>query len=352
MKYFITIFLSLLCAAIAQAQGIVPIKLRQQTVSYQPVHFHITSVIDDRADTATIGIMRLGIANKQTLVTLQGGVADGINTFIKNNVRQHNSTTAVTVHITKLAVSEKSAGFKEEADVSIAIAYYLGDRQLVEYSGSSYQQTSADASPYVEKLIRSTLENSLKQFDSWVVDHPEALVAPSITVTVSMGTATQNADQIPYLQHPVLTLSDFQGRPNEMSIAAAETYSGIGVTYAMKSHDGQMVVDVVVTPYFDKYRSWCKPNARDARTLSHEQAHMDITAINTCKLLQALRTASYTQQNYQQVINQLEQDYLKSSDDEQTTYDGETHHGTIPAKQAEWKQRVNEELQQQSCYQH
>lgn len=350
MKQLLLILFVFLSFA-SHAQDVRYIKLKQTHVEYRPVNYHITGVADDRANTNTIGVMKFGIMNKRMSVDLRNGVTNSLENFIKNNVTQDASTPAVTLHITRLEVSEKDAGMREEADVSIALAFYYGETKLVEYTGSGYQQTSLDASPYVEKLIRTTLENSLKQFDGWVASRPGILSAPSVKINVVMGTTTDDPDELPFTTHPTLAISDFTGRPDPLSVAAAETYSGMGISYSSQREGGHVTVQVVITPYFDKNKSWCKPNYKNARTLAHEQIHLDITAINTCALVHALETAEYTPENYIQKITQLHKEYMKMTETEQDQYDGETHHGLISKQQNAWEKKVKQQLSSESCYQ-
>src|SRR6202012_2743460 len=69
--------------------------------------------------------------------------------------------------ISQLEISEKQAGRVEQLDIAIKITFYQGDRKLIEYAGSGYQQSNIDASMYIEQLIRDRIENCLKEFDKW-----------------------------------------------------------------------------------------------------------------------------------------------------------------------------------------
>lgn len=128
------------------------------------------------------------------------------------------------------------------------------------------------------------------------------------------------------------------------------TVSGIGVGYASSTKNGQIVLDVTVTPYFNKATSWFKPAGRNTRVLAHEQTHFDITAIKACELVAAIRKASFTQDNYVKLLEELQMKNAQESNDEEVLYDKETVHGTIADIKAAWEKKITEQVRSIGCY--
>jgi len=167
---------------------------------------------------------------------------------------------------------------------------------------------------------------------------------------VAIGRTTDKPNCIVYsLQRP-LSIADFTGPAEGQIEELAATYSGIGMGYSSQTQNGQVVLDLKVTPYFDKSQSWFKEEGKNPRVLAHEQAHFDITAIKACELAETIRNTSFTQENYQQLIQQLQKQNAKDANEEEATYDSETNHGIIEGKQIEWQARLKQKVREMGCY--
>ena len=106
---------------------------------------------------------------------------------------------------------------------------------------------------------------------------------------------TGNAgDTIYYDMNRKLDWTDFKGRPDANSAAAAITESGFGYRMSMQSVNGKANMIITVFCYFNKKKSWVKAGMNTGYGLIHEQHHFDITYINACLFIRKLRAASFT----------------------------------------------------------
>jgi DNA polymerase elongation subunit (family B) len=170
-----------------------------------------------------------------------------------------------------------------------------------------------------------------------------------VNITVSIADAEADNNLILYKAGKKLSIEDFKGKTDEHSDGVAATYSGISLEMQGLSKNGVMNITVKLTVYFDKTKSWMKRDGKTERVLAHEQIHFDLTAMKACALAKALREESYTLQNVQQKIRQLQEQHTQELNKLQQAYDKETKHGTIADKQAEWAARVAKELASNSC---
>lgn len=327
------------------------IKLKQEKASFKPQRFHIISVTDDRADTTNIGTMHAGILNKLTQINLQNGSTASISRFIENNIVQDTATAGIELHIIQLEISEKITGMKQQADLAMGVAFYFYGNKLVEYSGSAFMQTGADASIYIETLIRQNLERSLKEFDKWLEQNKNSITKNAgVEVNVEIARTLDDLDQILYSKSRPLTFDDFKGEPDDLSIGAAATFSGVDMKYYTETKNGLTAVKVVLTPYADKSKSWKKKDINNSNILQHEQLHFDITAIKACELADSIRQQVFTVDNFGSILK----DMLRRTDKEtmqmQLMYDKETVHGTNTKKQKEWNENITALLDKLSCY--
>jgi hypothetical protein len=339
------------------AQDIKYIELKNIKISSPLKNYHIVLVKDDRPDTSNIGSIRTGVFNKKmTPLNLQNGVRNSFTRFINNNVVQDTSTTALELHISRLSVTEKSSsGLKIENELTISFSFFDGSQKLVENTAGGTTQSTGDASKLIEELIRGNLENTLHQFDDWWLKNQAAYTIqktkPAINVEVSLEENAQDSDIVAYSSKRPLTLDDFQGKPDDLSRAAAISYTVLFIKYSSARDISNLtIVDVYVIANFDKTRSWCLKNSRTQETLEHEQRHFDITAIKACELAKMIKEFQFSVDNYPRELEKLQKQKQKELGQMQDQYDSETRHGTIPAMQERWNKIIKDQLQNLTCY--
>jgi hypothetical protein len=345
MRYFFfLLYLVLPSVAFSQSPKIVKLKATGGNISINS--YHITKVVDDRQDTTNIGIMRAGLRNKQVPVNLVNGAADAITHFISTFVNQSENNQGIELHIQQLAISEKTSGLKEQADLTAGFGFFKNGKKLTEYNGTSYIQTGMDASPYIGKLVSQSIESVLKDFDSWWTKNKhlfDEVQNDKLKVTVVLDTIAYDDDLIAYSQQP-LTISDFAAEPDGMTKALAITYSGFALRSQTQNENGVSSAVINLFPYFDKTKSWMKKDGKNEYVLAHEQLHFDITALKCFELLAFLKQHTFNLKSFQEDVAALQKKFLKETEQLQAQYDKETQHGMLKAKQKEWEQKIKEEL--------
>lgn len=344
MKVFLAVLLGLIVAPLcAVAQEGVEIDISGDKATYTPVHFHVTDVTDSRTFTNTIGKV-----NEGPLI-IKGGLAAAIKAYTTH--AKAEQSVPVTMQINRFEVKEKQAGSKRQFELTMSIAYYAGKSKLLEYSGSAYAQSLTDVAPYVEKLLKDNISGNLKEFDAWMAKNKETISAePMVTVNVFMSGVADKPGHIAYAKDKKLYMTDFEAEPDESSMGAAATLSGIGMKMQGSTLRNTTKVDVTLTVYFDKSRSWMKPQGKNVTTLQHEQLHFDITAIKACMLKQQIEQAKFSPGNYKEELRDMLAKVQEEAGDMQNTYDRETEHGTIIDEQEKWTKRIEEMKRQQACY--
>jgi hypothetical protein len=331
------------------------IKLKGERLTAKPLNYHIIGIKDDRKDTATVGSVRSGVfSKKEVSLNLPGGAARALDDFLKAYLVQDSNTLPIVLHISQLEVAEQTGGLKSESEVRMTVTFYGGEQKIIEYKGSNTIQAGVDATRFIEQLIRKSLDNVLQQFDSWCGSNKEqvqaTLAGPSVKVDAEIKDDAGDTDRIAYSGSRPLQLDDFIGKPDDLSRAAAITYSGLDVKYKTESQYGQTKILVSITPFFDKTRSWCRPVSRNKKTLLHEQQHFNITAIKACELALAIKNYSFTLTGYMKELEQLYRQKEKEITQWQEQYDQETHHGLVAAAQDQWVTHIQDSVSHQACY--
>jgi hypothetical protein len=333
----------------AVAQNVTYIKLKQEKAGYAPRNYHITAITDDRTDTGSIG--RIIGSGDKSRVFFHNGAASSLTDYIANNVTQDKNTQPVTLHVSNLDMEARKQGPMWRVDVATTYTFYVGGKKVVEYSGKSHGEMNTDPAEYMETNIRQTLDNDLKKFDQWWSENKGRIATTSaVKVNVSIGRAIDKPNCIVYSAREPLQIADFTGRPEEGGKELAITTSGIAMAYSSQTENSQVVVDVTIIPYFNKTLSWFKPAGKNPHVLAHEQAHFDITAIKAYELATAIRNASFTQENYISRLGDMQTKNSQDSYAEETKYDSETNHGTIPDQQEAWEKRLKEQIKTLNNY--
>lgn len=349
MKYTLLLVLGLLSTCV-RAQENKVITLRNERVNYTPAYFHIIAIIDDRPDVNNIGSISPGFSNKEIYLDLKDGVSTAISRFIQTNVPQRKNNTPVSLHLSALKATTKSEGIKNRVDVTLLLAFYADDKKLVEYTCSTSQEYTKDATPYIEELIRKTLISGITQFDKWWGANSYKYAIHPLKVNVVVAKMADDDNKIVYAKSKPLSLNDFQGQPDEGSKGIAATYSGIYVRYTAQTINGNTVLNVTITPCFLKDKSWCKAEGRNPYALAHEQIHFDITAFKACELAATISSYRLTNDNYSAALENLRKQNQESWEKMQDDYDVETEHGTIETVQNKWSVKVKQLLAGTNCY--
>jgi hypothetical protein len=153
-----------------------------------------------------------------------------------------------------------------------------------------------------------------------------------------------NSDTIFYSSKKKLAWPDFKGTADTKSDAIAITASGFGFISGVKYNNGKVNIDISVYCYFEKNNSWVKSGKESDYALNHEQHHFDITYIATCLFLQKLKTAVFTWQNYNDVLNRIYTESSKQLEKMQNEYDGQTRNGQLERAQAAWNTKIEKQL--------
>lgn len=166
----------------------------------------------------------------------------------------------------------------------------------------------------------------------------------TVSVKWSPHVPAASSDTIYYSPSQKLTWKDFKGKPNPASDALAITSSGFGYTSGASYRDGKLHVSVSVYCYFAKQKSWVIKGKESDYALTHEQHHFDVTWIVTNSFMQKLKTASFTWDNYHQLLDELYQQTLHDLEKMQNAYDGETRNGRLEDVQRRWNKKISQQL--------
>jgi hypothetical protein len=161
-------------------------------------------------------------------------------------------------------------------------------------------------------------------------------------------TAREASDTIYYDTAYHLAWKDFKGPPDSKSIAGAITSSGFGFTSYMRTSGKHTDIIITVYCFFDKNKSWVRHNMKTSYALLHEQHHFDITYLNACGFFKRIKSTNFTRNNYQALLEKIDNEAYDAMEKMQNDYDGQTKNGQLKDVQAEWNEKIDRLLSIQS----
>ncbi len=331
----------------AQSQRLV--ELKAQHLAYSPTAYYVGNVVEDRKDNTLAG--RMNNSGKIVKVDLKNGAAHALTEFITKYVTQDRTKQMITIHITRLNFEMKKVNGAWTTDADISMAYYAGDTKLVDLGSKGQKQGDEDPLYYVDEFIRRVLESDLKKFDTWWQANGKRVpTSHKVKVIAKLGNKAGRPNCIVYSKSRPLAIADFEGAPENNIQEMAATLSGIGLESSAVTENGQIVLTILLTPYFSKSGSWFRSEGKNSRVLAHEQTHFDITAIKACELVNKLNNASFSKESYEAEIQSMMNKNAEETNKVEALFDTETNHGLIRDKEEEWERATAEKLKAPGCY--
>ena len=123
-------------------------------------------------------------------------------------------------------------------------------------------------------------------------------------------------------------------------------YVSIGYNENVTLVNGIVNVAIAVKTYMPKSAAWVKGGAGTDHSLNHEQRHFDIAKIVAERFKRKILAENLPVDNFDGPINVEYLEIFREMDRLQKKYDGETNHGTDPAAQTRWNERIDRELRE------
>ena len=165
-----------------------------------------------------------------------------------------------------------------------------------------------------------------------------------LSLTVTMWCFSTQSNLIEWTAERKLTWQDFKGQPDKSSTNAALTSSSINIEFGYNSSG----LKYNIKCRFDQNLSWGR--IKNEYILSHEQGHFDIAEIHARKLNQQLKAYKFNNRTVGKDINRIYDTVMKEHHALQSKYDDETNYSRDPAKQNEWKIKIDEMLEELTAF--
>lgn len=169
-----------------------------------------------------------------------------------------------------------------------------------------------------------------------------------VTVFMQDKVTRPSSDTIYHDVKRKLTWGDFKGVPDLKHFGGAVTSSGYAFDADIKIENKIIYLNVGVYVFFTKSQSWKKASINSNYHLLHEQMHFDITRLGAENFIKQLTEATFTKDNYSQMLDQVFDKSYNENIALQHQYDKETRHSILTQQQHHWNVKVAAEMKKLS----
>lgn len=162
--------------------------------------------------------------------------------------------------------------------------------------------------------------------------------------TANLHAQAANEELLEWNASKKLNWSDYKGKIDRDSDAAASTTTYLAIEYKIKSSG--FTYDI--QSRFSQTRSWGLH--KTAYILSHEQGHFDIAEVFARKLHKKMSEYKFNSKTYQKDLKKIYEEILEEKEETQNAYDSETRHSINKEKQAEWLKKIEKMLEEYEDY--
>jgi len=153
-----------------------------------------------------------------------------------------------------------------------------------------------------------------------------------------------NEELIKWDDNKRLNWSDYKGKPDPNSDAAASTSTYLVIDYNIS----QNKMTYKIQSMFSRTRSWGLH--KTDYILSHEQGHFDIAEVFARKLHKKMSEFKFDKRTYQKNLGKIYDEVVEEKTEMQNDYDRETRHSINKEKQAQWIKKIEKLLEEYEDY--
>ncbi len=329
------------------------IELTEVPIKFVPAEFYIQEVIDSRENPTAVAYLLNTIADKKVSpVNFSNNLSDAVLQFIGKFSNHNKNLRPVILRINKYQIKESIFSAKTiSGNLEIGLSFELKKDdnfvKLIEYNGNATYKRGENDLTAANRSLSKAISQSMEYFDKWIISEAPTneYLAKSVRLNFIDENQTNNPDTVFYNSKKPLNWTDFRSKPLGDSKYAATVFAFFAVESKNKMDEGVIQVDIKLKAYVVKDFSWVRDFAKNPSTLNHEQKHFDIAKIIAERFKQKLTKETLTADNYEGIISFEYIESLRELDKMQKQYDNETNHGTDPAMQNLWNQKIKTELE-------
>jgi hypothetical protein len=321
---------------------------------FKPLNFYIEQTIDSSfSDSAGFAILPRDYRIQP--IRFEGTKSKLFNKYFESVAVKNKSLLPLTLVLKRYQIEEKQLN-KADLEISLALCfdvYCRVDSQLylVQHMGDTLQAEGYVGSKRkYDSLLKVHIRQFLEITDEFAGPFKEFVEnAENTLALVQLASPTdenEEADTLYIDDKRYLQWSDFRGKPEQKGIAFGNY--GIYLTANIIPQDNKVVAAITIYPVLIRNSSWADDDARSGRLLNHINYELLLTYSHALQLKKKLHNQTYPANKMNEQISLLLDQEIELLNIEREKYSRETQSGENARAQAEWEEKIGNDLKHYS----
>jgi hypothetical protein len=321
---------------------------------YTPKNYYIERTIDSSfSDSAGFAILPRDYRIQP--IRFEGTKSKLFHKYFESVAVKNKSLLPLTLVLKRYQIEEKQLN-KADLEISLALCfdvYCRVDSQLylVQHMGDTLQAEGYVGSKRkYDSLLKVHIRQFLEITDEFAGPFKEFVESAENTqALVQLATPkdeNEEADTLYIDDKRYLQWSDFRGKPEQKGIAFGNY--GIYLTANIIPQDNKVVAAITIYPVLIRNSSWADEDARSGRLLNHINYELLLTYSHALQLKKKLHNQTYPANKMNEQISLLLDQEIELLNNEREKYSRETQSGENARAQAEWEEKIGNDLKHYS----
>lgn len=351
MRGHLLFILYLICSVNVIAQQEFTIQPKDIDIERKKINVEITKIkIEQKGQH--IGKVKLK-DNNETIVKLSEACESEALTFLQKQFQQKSKAMDVSLRISDLRIQGKKIGIPSPNDTFFfRCELYKGDISpdnfLYTFKAKNQIGEFANMSEILNNYYSRALLSAVDKFNISLDSHPEWFITEEKNEKPIKTTIIYNAlngrDSIACKKSYYLKISDYT--VNSKDTSKKNIFTKITFTYKISAQENSKELNLKVYPmaFFDKNRSWAKPNLSGEGELNYQQGHYDLGTIYGEKFASELKATNFSLGGYKSEINAIYNKHFAEYAKQRKDYIKDTQDGSNSQQVNLWRKKINSML--------
>lgn len=321
---------------------------------YKPENFYIEQTIDSSySDSAGFAILPRDYRIQP--IRFEGSKSRLFHKYFESVAVKNKSLLPLTLVLKRYQIEEKQLN-KADLEISLALCfdvYCRVDSQLylLQHMGDTIQAEGYVGSKRrYDSLLKVHIRQFLEITDEFAGSFKEFVENAENTLVLvqlaSPADENEEGDTLYIDDKRYLQWSDFRGKTVQKGMAYGNY--GLYLSSNIIPQDNRVVAAITIYPIFVRNSSWADEGARSGRLLNHINYELLLTYSHALQLKKKLHNQTYPASKTNHEIYRLLNQEIELLKIEQEKYTRETQYGENAKSQAEWEEKIGNDLKSYS----
>lgn len=296
-----------------------------------------------------VGDIQWRSQTEQIQVNIDTNHEESVLKFIKNQFQQKSKGMDIIMLITECKIYPFEIGKCNPQDTfRFQCEFFKNDIEasnyLYMYKAKNLMGSFDNAEDVMNNYYSRALLSAVNNFSTAIELHPEWFITDiknqKPVKTSVIYNAIKSKDTIACSNYFQVSKKDYS--LNEKDTSSKQIFTKVTLTYKIDATESNKEMNLKIYPnaFFEKNRSWIKPNADFEKLKDYQQGIVDLCTIYGAKLNEALKSKSFSLGEYKSEINTIYNEVFSEYVQMRKDFKNQTDEGRNIQKMKEWQQKI------------